>query len=276
MVLKKGDSTGSSDDTTVETGGTGRSRRVSPRNGARAGVVPRAVGAGRKAVAKASLPPTRKGSLTRNKLKAAALRALELKGYRSLRLTDIAREADVNISLVYHYFQDKADLVFEALRDVVSIRQVIEADEGRPRDSFPALVYANKRFADFYQAHPGLVRSLVHFDEENPEFHALYAEINQSWMERIAENIQKRSNGTNLSAAEAFPIAYAVGSMVEKFLFDLYVERNPELSASFPTTDDAARFLAILWYRALHLEAPTTAEIGPFEKLGQLRLAPKV
>lgn len=252
-----------------------QTRQARKQAGKRAGIVPRAVGAGRKISVKSSLPPTRKGSRTREKLKAAALRALEHKGYRSLRLTDIALEADVNISLVYHYFHDKADLVFEALRDVVNIRQIIEADTNRPHEPFAALYYANKRFADFYQTHPGLIRSLLHFDEENPEFHALYAEINQNWMQHIADNIQKRTTTVNLTSAEAFPIAYALGSMVEKFLFDLYVERNPTLAAEFRDPGDAARFLAILWYRALYLANPAAAELAPFTKFGSLRKTKK-
>lgn len=260
---------------TARSGTGGKSKALSktkPKASTRAGVVPRVAGAGRKDAAKAPLPPTRKGSRTRDKLKAAALRALEVNGYRSLRLTDIAREAKVNISLVYHYFQDKSDLVFEALRDVVSIRQVIEADESRPHEPFAALFYANKRFADFYKTRPGIVRSLVHFDEENPEFHALYAEVNHTWMERIAETMQKRSGGHTLTETEALSVAYALGNMVEKFLFDLYVDRNPKLAAAFPTTDDAARFLAILWYRALYLQNPATADLANFEKFSAFRL----
>ncbi|MDA5194807.1 TetR/AcrR family transcriptional regulator [Govanella unica] len=240
--------------------------------GKRAGLVTRIVNPARKLTVKTPLPPTRKGSRTREKLKEAALRALEHKGYRSLRLTDIALEADVNISLVYHYFNDKADLVFEALRDMVSIRRHFEADPTRPHEPFAALYYANKRFADFYQAHPGLIRSLLHFDEDNPKFHDLYSEVNQDWMTHIADNIRKRAVAVNLSEPEAFAIAYALGGLVEKFLFDLYVERNPALMSEFTSTSDAARFLAILWFRALYLANPTEAELAKFTKFDKLHV----
>lgn len=217
-------------------------------------------------------PLTRKGTRSREKLKAAALRALESNGYRNLRLTDIAREANVNISLVYHYFRDKSALVFEALCDVIDVRRVIESDPDRPHEPFAALHYANRLFADFYRAHPGLIRSLIHFDEEHPEFHELYARVNREWSERIASTIQKRCPDAGLSAGEALATAYAMGGMVEKFLFEYYVDRNPNLRPVFKDSDEVARFLAILWYRAIYLHNPEAAELGPHEKFARLAL----
>lgn len=226
----------------------------------------------RREPAKAATPPTRKGSRTRERLKAAALTVLEKKGYRSLRLSDIAQEANVNISLVYHYFQDKADLVFEALRDVVNVRHRILSDDERPHGPFAALFYANKRFADFYQQNPGLVRSLLHFDEENPEFHHLYEEVKHTWLDYVAFKMHKRWGGIKLTSEEIFPISYALGAMVEKFLFDLYVERQPKLLQSFPTSTDAGRFLAILWYRAFYLTNPSADDLASFVKFSELKL----
>ncbi len=218
-------------------------------------------------------PPTRKGTQSRDKLKAAALRALEIHGYRNLRLTDIAREANVNISLVYHYFRDKSALVFEALREVVDVRRVIESDPGRPHEPFAALHYANKLFADFYRKHPGLIRALIHFDEEHPEFHELYARVNREWCERIAMTIQKRCPDAGLTDGEALATAYAISGLVEKFLFEYYVERNPALRPVFKDTDEVARFLAILWYRAIYLQNPDPSDLGPHAKFARLALS---
>lgn len=217
-------------------------------------------------------PPTRKGTRSREKLKAAALRALERNGYRNLRLTDIAREADVNISLVYHYFRDKSALVFEALCDVIDVRRVIDSDPNRPHEPFAALHYANKLFAEFYRKHPGLIRSLIHFDEEHPEFHELYAKVNREWSERIARTIQKRCPDAGLTDGEAMATAYAMGGMVEKFLFEYYVERNPDLRPVFRNSDEVARFLAILWYRAIYLSNPDQADLGPHARFARLAL----
>ncbi len=240
----------------------------------RAGVVAR-LKRPRRTLAKASVPPTRKGSKSRDNLKAAALRALEHKGYRALRLNDIAKEADVNISLVYHYFHDKADLVFQALRDVIDIRTAIEGDPARPHEPFAALYHANLLFASFYRDHPGLIRALVHFDEEHPEFHDLYSRVNRDWNQRIAETIRRRCPDAMLSDGEALAVAFAVGGMVDKFLFEVYVERNPVLLAELPTPEDVARFLTFMWFRAIYLRNPSTADIGKFGKLARMALSVK-
>ncbi len=249
-----------------------RSKAKSRRAGDRAAIAQPMARVRRMETGKAQVPPTRKGSKSRDNLKAAALRALEDKGYRNLRLTDIAKEAKVNISLVYHYFHDKADLVYEALRDVVNVRAVIDSDDNRPHDPFMSLFYANKLFADFYHSRPGLIRSLVHFDEEHPQFHSLYSDINRNWCTRIAQTIQKRCPDADLTQPEAIALAYAMGSMVDKFLFELYVERNVDLATALPTTEHTTYFLTILWYRALYLKNPSTAELGPFKKLSKLKL----
>ena len=238
----------------------------------RAGVVPKKAATRNADQARKNL--TAKGTRRRDNLKAAALAALEKKGYRALRLTDVAREAGVNISLVYHYFTDKAELVFEALRDVVDTSRVMRDREDRPRDPFEALFDANRIFAEFYRDHPGLMRAIVHFDEENPEFHKLYSQGNREWTARIAGNIAKRCPKADFTEAEATTLAYALGGMGDKFLFELYVERVPELVQEFDSVEKAARFLAIMWYRALYLENPPPKEMAGFDKIEKLRLGP--
>lgn len=219
-------------------------------------------------------PPTRKGSRSRENLKAAALKALERSGYRSLRLTDIAEEAGVNISLVYHYFQDKAHLVFEALKDVINIRGAVEGDENRPHDAFNAVYHANLLFAKFYREHPGLVRAVEHFDEEHPEFHDIYSRASNDWNHRIAETIARRFVDAGVSERDAVAVAFALGGMVDKFLFETFVERNPSLLNILPTPEDAARMLAVLWHRALYLKNPSEEEMGRFASLAHLGATP--
>lgn len=215
-------------------------------------------------------PPTRKGSRSRENLKAAALRALERIGYRSLRLADIAEEAGVNISLVYHYYQDKAHLVFESLRDVVDIRGRVEDDPKRPRDPFNAIYHANLLFAKFYRDHPGLVRAVQHFNEEHPEFYSIYSRAWNDWNHRIGETIARRFENTELSEDEAVAVAFALGGMVDKFLFETFVERKPSLLAIFPQPEDAARMLAVMWYRALYLKNPDAEEVGRFTGIASM------
>ena len=48
-------------------------------------------------------------------------------------------------------------------------------------------------------------------------------------------------------------IAYALGGMVDDFLFEMYVDRNPLMHAEFADSEAVARFLAILWLSLIHI-----------------------
>jgi hypothetical protein len=54
-------------------------------------------------------------------------------------------------------------------------------------------------------------------------------------------------------------IAYALGSMIDGLLNEIYVHRNPELGKLLKTPAHSAELLAAIWYRALYLENPPVA-----------------
>jgi TetR/AcrR family transcriptional regulator, ethionamide resistance regulator len=243
--------------------------------GRRAAVAPRSRSERRNAVSrKPSSPSTQRGAKTRDRLKEAAARVLERIGYRAMRLTDIAAEADVNVSLFYHYFNSKADITYEILAELVDPLTLPDAEAPKPppKDPFDTLVDANLSVTQHYASRPGLMRCLVHLDEEEPKFSALYRRINATWNQRVARDIAKRCPDAGVSERECLLIAYALGGMVDNFLFETYVDRNPLLLEALPQPEDSAVFLAILWYRALYLRNPPTEKMGRFKALAQLQL----
>jgi TetR/AcrR family transcriptional regulator, ethionamide resistance regulator len=242
--------------------------------GRRAAVAPRGRSERRNAVSrKPSSPSTQRGAKTRDRLKEAAARVLERIGYRAMRLTDIAAEAEVNVSLFYHYFNSKADITCEILAELVAPLTSAEAEAPKPpKDPFDTLVDANLAVTRYYASRPGLMRCLVHLDEEEPKFSAMYRRINASWNQRVARDIAKRCPDAGVSERECLLIAYALGGMVDNFLFETYVDRNPLLLEALPLPEDSAVFLAILWYRALYLRNPPAEKMGSFKALAELQL----
>lgn len=240
----------------------------------RAAVAPRSRRERRNAVSrKPSSPATERGAKTRDRLKEAAARVLERIGYRAMRLTDIAAEADVNVSLFYHYFTSKADITYEILSELVEPHMPREVETPRPvKDPFDTLVDANLPVVRLYATKPGLMRCLVHLDEEEPNFSALNRRVNATWYRRVARDIAKRCPDAALSERERLLVAYALGGMVDNFLFEMYVDGNPLLLEALPRPEDAAVFLAILWYRALYLRSPPADKLGRFQRFMGLRL----
>jgi TetR/AcrR family transcriptional regulator, ethionamide resistance regulator len=233
----------------------------------RAGIAPSGPNARKNSVAdKPSSPSTARGREKREQIKAAAARVLERIGYRNMRLADIAVEAGVPMSLLYHYFSGTAQITDEVLTDLLA--QVIsEATERRAaaKDAFGAIVTANQTMVEAYARSPGLMRCLLHFDEDAPGFSKLYRAESHNWNLRVARNILGRFPNENLGINHALLMAYALGGMFDSFLFELYVDRNPALTNALPDTNRVATFLAIVWYRSLYLRNPPEEYLVEFE-----------
>src|SRR5690606_31888233 len=114
------------------------------------------------------------------------------------------------------------------------------------KDPFDVIVDANKMLVNAFANSPGLMRCLLHFDEEEPEFAELYRKLTTDWSNKIARDIARRCPNAPLSENQRLMIAYALGGMVDTFLFEVYVDRNPVFADLAPNTDEVAVFLAIL------------------------------
>lgn len=238
---------------------------------ARAAVPPKGLKVRRNAVSrKPAAPITKKGASSRERLKEAASRVLERVGYRAMRLNDIAAEADVNVSLFYHYFSSKSEITKEILLDLIE-----ELSGGIPRqrsadDPFDAIFEANRALIALYSRTPGLMRCLMHFDEEEAEFSRLYREVSADWNRKVARDIARRFAEADMPEGQQLMIAHALGGMVDAFLFEMYVDRNALMLAEFKDEDEVARFLAILWFRTLHLANPPEQDLGRFASFAKL------
>jgi AcrR family transcriptional regulator len=243
----------------------------------RAAVAPAGRKERRNAVGQKPPPPmTERGTRTRDRLKDAASRVLERVGYRAMRLADIAEEAGVNVSLFYHYFSGKADITRDVLTQLLdsTIPRGREAGE-KSHDAFDIIVDVNQVTVETYARTPGLMRCLLHFDEEEAEFSKLYRRVSLEWNRRVARAIAKRCPDAPLSDAHRLMIAYALGGMVDNFLFEMYVDRNQLLVEAFKSTREVAIFLAILWYRALYCCDPPVEKMGGFRGFSELHLRPR-
>lgn len=220
---------------------------------------------------KPEAPTTRRGALTRERIKEAAARVLERLGYRAMRLQDIAEEADINVSLVYHYFSGKADLTSEILGELIA-RGTHAADPRELEDPFSAILDAHRRVVASYSDHPGLMRCLLHFDEEEADFAALYRRASLDWSRKISRDLARRCGDAPVSEEQRLMIAYALGAMVDGFLFELYVDRNPVMVEAFADDEEVAVFLGVLWYRAIYLANPPVERLGRFAAIADLQL----
>lgn len=218
---------------------------------------------------KPSPPTTSRGIRRQEEIKAAAARVLERLGYSNLTLADVAEEAGINVSLLYHYFTDKDDLVFAVLTDAINSTELF-SQAPKSDDRYLRIFEANLKWVEFYQKHPGIMRCVMHFGEAQSEFYEHFRDETAKHNRRIAADIAKQVSESPVSPQERLLIAHVLGAMVDAFLFDRYVDQNPDLTEALPTPGDVAEFLSIIWYRALYLSPPPGKNINKFKKLARL------
>jgi AcrR family transcriptional regulator len=208
-------------------------------------------------------PVTRRGRATRQRLKNALSRLLQDQAFHQIRLEDITREAGVRVSLFYHYFPSKIDITQEVLSDLLA---GFQGDVGaRPKGEHPleAIHYANQRMVALYSANPGAMRCLFEVHEESAPFASMWRNLTLDWNRRIAANLRRQFPDAFADEAQYLSLAYALAGMVDNFLIEYFVYRNPTLQQAHPTADDVARFLTTLWLRALYLSNPPDHFLDP-------------
>jgi TetR/AcrR family transcriptional regulator len=81
---------------------------------------------------------TRNPERTRERILSAALKEFAAHGFAGARVDAIARRADINKRMLYHYFGDKEDLFKAVLRRKIAERNAwAEASSGEPTETLP-------------------------------------------------------------------------------------------------------------------------------------------
>jgi TetR/AcrR family transcriptional regulator len=88
--------------------------------------------------AKIETAGTRNPERTRERILFAALKEFAAHGFAGARVDAIARRADINKRMLYHYFGDKEDLFKAVLRRKIAERNAwAEASSGEPTETLP-------------------------------------------------------------------------------------------------------------------------------------------
>lgn len=220
---------------------------------------------------------TSRGARSRQRIKEACAKVLEREGYRALRVVDVAAEADVPISLLYHYYPDLEALAMDVLQEAVTdmmerLRQSMAQERHqRGTDGFDPLMRATAVLAQQYAERPGIMRSLLQLEDSEPRFAEFYQQVSAAWSRRVAANTQRRFADAGVDPDLHVAVAHTLGGMVDRALFDLYVQPVPELAGNGLEPGRIARFLSIIWYRVVFLANPPGAFMGEFEAMNNLR-----
>lgn len=199
-------------------------------------------------------PGLTKGARTRATIRWATVGLLNASGYANFSLDSIAREAGVSRPTIYQYYASKRDCVLDVLSEFLTIVFEFVERDGKARRAKTSNLLAlvtetNREYIAFYRANATLMERVRELRQEIPELISLQQDVNQKWAERLAAHISR--NGT-LSQKQALFTAYALESMIDDFLRELFVLRNPHLAALHLSDEALAQNLSNVWVRAAY------------------------
>ncbi len=208
----------------------------------------------------------RKGERTRDRIRLAAVQLLDEVGYRDLTVAHICARADVTPPVLYLYFDSKQALMTDVLREFLASFLARE-DAAVGVTAFEAIHNANRTWLALARENAGLMRCLLQLADDVPEFAALFASTSDDWYRRVARSVVRRFPSAATEEAGIHLIAHAMGAMMDEVTRKLFAGRDPQLQALVtavaPTDDALARFLSVLWHRALYAADPDMGNAPP-------------
>lgn len=223
-------------------------------------------------------PKKRKGERTRDRLQWAAACVLEDVGYRNMRISDICEIAEISPATLYLYYENKTELTEAVLTEFIQLVGRMAVSKGPFDDPFDAIHSSTKEMVEIFVANAGIMRCLIQLSEEVPSFAELWRTSNGRWYQRIAHSVSRRMGEEDAPSEDIILFAvYAVGGMVDQFLRDLFVFRNPSLELLIrnvaPSLDDLSELLSIMWYRGIYGCNPPRHNVSVGTDLLRLTLA---
>lgn len=202
--------------------------------------------------ARAASRDLRKGERTRLRLLAATAAILQEEFLHTLRIGDICAAAGVSPGTFYLYFDDKVEVTTAMLKGFAQHVFGCLDHAARGAGDFEASVRATTlAYVYAFALNRGLFRALMQMSEESASIEAIYQRLNGRWNQRTARAIARYRGAVRGPAEEDVLRAFALGGMVDEFLANLYVRRDPVLTGRLGSPEAVAHLLADLWLEAL-------------------------
>ncbi|HTN98147.1 MAG TPA: TetR/AcrR family transcriptional regulator [Nordella sp.] len=199
-------------------------------------------------LARAADDDLRKTERTRARLLAAIAHELGSGAARhDLKVAAVTRIAGIAHGTFYRYFPDMpaaVDTLIEAFSDFV--QDHLAQARGSETGARERVKRATFVFARLFRRNAGLMRCLIGLTAAESAFAGAYRRLNRDWYGRVAGAIAKGRQ--DASAADAhLPAAYALGGMIDEFLAQIYLRKEPALAHLAEDEEKIADLLTDLW-----------------------------
>jgi TetR/AcrR family transcriptional regulator, ethionamide resistance regulator len=195
-----------------------------------------------------------KGERTRAQIQIAACRVLEGNGPQDLTISSICEEAGVSNGTFYIYFPDRHALLDVLLTGFVEFLQssMRAASASQPDETIGA---ATRAYVELFTQNRGLMRCLIHHLDGFPEAQTAFQRLNRDWIETVVASVQRRMKRDGrddaISRPELLRRAYALGGMIDQYLSNLLLSKDPNLAAVSQDREAVLDTLTLIWERGL-------------------------
>jgi AcrR family transcriptional regulator len=190
---------------------------------------------------------------TRLSILAAAARELDEHPPNALTVAAVARRAGVAHGTVYLHFADGSALVAAVAGAFARfVRGHLSGERAGAPGSDERVRATTRRYAMLFRENAGLMRCMMQVGAEDRGFRESLHALNRDWNGRVARAIGRRRQAAGLPTEEAETLytAYALDGMIDEFLTQIYIRRDPALAALAEDPDRIADLLGRLWARA--------------------------
>ncbi len=150
----------------------------------------------------------RKKQQTRERIATTASRLFRKRGYRNVRMVDIARAAEISEQTLYNYFATKEHLIFDLDREFgeMMVAVVAGAKSGKPLAHALRASALNflKQMARSVGRDSGIPASVA----TGPALRRVWVEMNARHADRVAEELLRQNR--RMSTAEAKTLARSI------------------------------------------------------------------
>lgn len=171
-------------------------------------------------------PKTEKGRRTRDRLLRAAGIAVGKYGYPSLRIDQIAAEADVPVGLFYRYFRSKRDVILEVLHVLLEEFRASIPQAGDVPFWHRELALHRNFVLLFGQGKTGMLSCYFSDSYGEAAFRAFFAAQTHRFIEEHSAAVLAALGRPRVREPELHALALALVSMTENFLYRFFTGRE--------------------------------------------------
>lgn len=185
---------------------------------------------------------------TRCLLLAAIARSLQNEPPNKVTVEAVLDETGLSRGTFYNHFRDLDQAIFVLLQTFLE-SWLSGRKRSREASGYEAILETNRFYCLSYEENAGLFAAISHFSLTNPELVSLRLKINDDWVIKIVQSIQRR-RGHDYAEIDQIALAGTLRILVAMSVATLqerYVNHDTVLCRAYPDHESLAVALSAIW-----------------------------